>query len=475
MTALYAAPLRAQQAEPNPDSAQAAGEASDGQVADVKQWQRLQDELEQERAARQAVEKRLEAVESTAAAANTRLEEVELMASLSDEESLTVDEELLRFYGFMDAGFQRIWLPKSSFYRELAPTRASTFVLGNVNLYLDAQPSDNWRALVELRVTGSPHGTETGLGGLGGTYERTNTTVFDTTSVTNFERIQYAALVIERAWLEWSYNDLLQVRGGLWFTPWGIWNVDHGTPTLIALTLPFMVLEQSIPRRLTGLQVLGTLNRPPWSYGYHLGVSNGRQLAMVDFTDNKSVNARLWARYTRKVELQVGLTGWWGISDNIRKDLTSIEPVEIEVVNTVERREWAVGSDLSLDVGGTRLRLETLVHSSRYAKGKRAAAALLLSPVGTFDGDRILYAMYATLAHRIGWAEGYLHGDLHHVPSRFGDAAWLLGPGVNVHFSPHAQLKLQYGYVHFFDMFANDGDHSVHDFQEVAARWVLAF
>lgn len=486
---MLATPVRAQQAETSeqppppaePDAAGAQPAAAVGEAAkppaegSAAALRELKQQLEQERASRQALEARLSAVEKVAGQAPAAEEDAELEALLAEEDLSAVEDEKLKLYGFIDAGLQRLWVPSSSFFREITPTQSSTFVMGNINLYIDAKPFEHWRTLMEIRFAGSPHGTETGLGALGGGYARTNTVIFDVTSIASFERVQWASIILERAWLEWSYSDLLQVRAGLWFTPWGIWNVDHGTPTLIALSLPFFVLEQSIPRRLTGLQVLGQVNMPPWSIGYHAGVSNGRQRSLVDFTDNKSVNGRVWARYNRKVELQMGLTGWWGIMEDIRKDLTSIDPVEIEIVETIKRKEWALGADFSLDIGGTKVRAEGLVHSSRYARGQRAPAALLLSPVGTFDADRIMWGAYLTLAHRIAWFEGYFQYDWHHIPSRFGDAGALYGPGFNLHFSPHAQLKVQYGYLHFFDMFANDGDHSVHNFHEVAIRWVLAF
>ena len=46
------------------------------------------------------------------------------------------------------------------------------------------------------------------------------------------------AIILERAYIQWSKLDWLGVRVGQFLTPYGIWNVDHGTPTLITMFRP---------------------------------------------------------------------------------------------------------------------------------------------------------------------------------------------------------------------------------------------
>lgn len=419
-----------------------------------------------------AFEQRLAALEATQAAN----EEAALLESLSatDESAALENPEKLLLYGFMDMGVQRLWLPRTSFYRQVAATRETTFVLGNVNLYIDARPAEHWRGLVEVRFTNLPHGNETGLGGLGGEYRRNDTTVFDSSDLTGLNSIRVGSIVLERAYLQYSYSDALQIRGGQWFTPWGIWNIDHGSPTLIPITLPSMILQYSLPRQQTGLELFGLFNKPPYSVGYHLTISNGRTPSLVDYTDNKAVGGRLFLKYSGDSEIQVGATGWWGRSQEITKDLTSITPVTIDIRETYALTDSAVGLDLSVDHGNTKLRTEALLTTRRYDRGKRMQA--LLEPPGYLDSDRIGYSGYAVLAHRLSWFEPYLMGDFQHIPTGRGDSVAVFSGGANAHFSAASQLKVQYGYAHFFDLIAkNDGNHSRHDFHTLGARWVLAF
>jgi hypothetical protein len=453
-----------------PSSESAPSVDADDDVALLKRQLEAERRLREEQQA--LFEQRLSTLEENQAAAD----EAQLLESLAaDEEGAALGTpEKIQLYGFMDLNLQRQWIPKTSFYREVAGTREATFALGNVNLYFDARPEDHWRALVEVRFTNMPHGQEQGLGGLGGGYRRVNTNIWDFADLTGSNSVRWGGIILERAWLQYSYSDLLQVRAGQWFTPWGIWNIDHGWPTLIAGTLPEMILQQAIPRIQTGVQVLGRYNRPPYSFGYHVTVSNGRgDASLVDFTDNKAVGFRLFMSHSGRSEVQLGMTGYWGKHDDITKNLTSIEPVEIEVVNSLSSTEQAIGLDFSLDYGSTRLRAEGLISSRRYEEGRRGTAQL--EPPGVLEPDRIRYNTYVILAHRIGWFEPFILEDLEYIPTGRGDALLASAPGVNTHFSPYSHIKWQYGYAHFFDLKANDGDHSVHNFHVLSARWVLAF
>jgi hypothetical protein len=454
------------QAEGEPDVAPP--QATTDEAALLREQLAAEKKLREEQSA--AFEQRLAALETAEAAQAEQL----LLEAVGDDSSAQYEApEGIQFYGFMDFGIQRMFVPKSSYYREIIGTRETTFVLGNVNLYIDAKPTESLRALMEIRFTNMPNGTEVGLGGIAGTYERTSTLIFDASDVTGLNNVRWGSIVLERAWMEYRYNDAFQVRGGQFLTPWGIWNVDHGTPTLISPVLPSMILQQAIPRQQLGLEILGRFNRPPWTYGYHLTVSNGRQSSIVDLSDNKAVGGRLFARYSGKAEVQMGLTGYAGQYDDLTKSLTDIDPLTIDIEQTVMRDEAAVGADLSVDIGPTRIRTEAMVSGSWYRKGHRAQA--LLEPPGRFDSDRMRYNWYGILAHRIRWAEPLIQVDFENIPTGRGDAVVSAGAGVNTYFSAASHIKFYYFYAHFFDLIADDGDHSENNFQTGGARWVLAF
>ena len=85
--------------------------------------------------------------------------------------------------------------------------------------------------------------------------------------------------VIERAHLDWTDVSWLKVRVGNFFTPFGIWNVDHGTPTLISVQLPGLIQTRVMPIRQTGIQIYGNTFSGDWELGYMATVSNGRREA----------------------------------------------------------------------------------------------------------------------------------------------------------------------------------------------------
>src|SRR6187551_3555972 len=101
------------------------------------------------------------------------LETQQAEASASAEE----DDQRFKIYGFLDFGLKKSFPSKDPFFAALIE-RKLTFVLGNINLYFDAQPTAGWRALIEARLTTYPHGAETV--DASGQFNRTDNDVFDT-------------------------------------------------------------------------------------------------------------------------------------------------------------------------------------------------------------------------------------------------------------------------------------------------------
>ncbi|WP_437624313.1 hypothetical protein [Sorangium sp. So ce1151] len=106
-----------------------------------------------------ALAARLAEAEKRSAALEKRLSALEeAQASPAADDS----RDLFRIYGFIDVGVQRMWVPENSGLAAALPqANALNFVLGNLNLYLDAQPSDHFRFLGELRFTTAPGGAPT--------------------------------------------------------------------------------------------------------------------------------------------------------------------------------------------------------------------------------------------------------------------------------------------------------------------------
>jgi hypothetical protein len=194
--------------------------------------------------------------------------ESELAAASDAQTDLLPTPEMFRIYGFADFGVNHAWIPESSFLSALAST-ATTFAMGNLNLYFQFHPDTAWQVLAEIRFTGYPHGVEVALKTpLGGEYMRTDTQVLDVASPATAFQFRWGGIFIERAYAQYTYSELLSVKVGQFLTPYGIWNVDHGTPTLIALMMPHFVSTQIFPARQIGVALSGVFMISGMELGY---------------------------------------------------------------------------------------------------------------------------------------------------------------------------------------------------------------
>jgi hypothetical protein len=451
---LLAAPALAEEPEP----------ASDAPLKDplAAQEQRLR-ELEQ--AVKRHEEQQIQA-------------EMERAIEESEHEvASAAQSQPLKIYGYADVGWQKMMAKKTSLIHQVSTTNANTFVLGNLNLFFDAQPSESWRGLTELRFTNAPHGNELSYASAFGTeYERVDSTANDPTGANGRNDVLLGSVIIERAWIQYSHSNELSLRAGYFLTPFGIWNIDHGTPTLISLALPDFQINQYFPLRQTGVEALGSTFEGPWELGYHATLSNGRSVGQMDIDDNKAVGARLYATHTDTASrLTLGASAYHGTFVDYQKRLTGVAPLRVETETTVSGKEWALGADLSLDLDGWRFRAEAAMQHLSYAPDKRSPVS---GPPGAVAPDQYRWDGYGLLAYRVPNSafEPYGFVELLHRPSSLGDTVAASSVGMNVYFTPAAQLKLQYTQVRFLDMVTtHDQDPSDHDFAVFLTRLVLAF
>lgn len=397
------------------------------------------------------------------------------------EEGAESAVEPLRLYGYMDMGFQYYWAPDPrAFISSFLETDAPTFVLGHLNLYVDAQPDPAWRALMELRFTNSPHGAEVGFASpeLGLRYERTDRMVLDSSSVSGRDVVLFGSIIIERAWLEWTFRDALKLQVGYFLTPYGIWNVDHSNPVLISLYLPQALVAQDFPQRQLGIQAYGRVRLGPRTdLAYHAWVSNGRTPGQFDLTHDKALGGRVRLTFDQRgYKLAIGASGWGGTYADIEKVIVSFDPFETRREQTVDGLEWGAAADLSLDVGGFRLRAELFLSRVQYFGGLRPSVSF-----GRPDGlrpDAYTWDAYLVSAYRFRNSafEPFLYFEVLTRPSDYGNVGMAPGLGLNIHFAPAVQLKTQLTGI-FFDEFggATRGELTRHTIFNVQSRLVVAY
>lgn len=396
----------------------------------------------------------------------------------------------LQLYGFADMGFQKIWASADSPSLFVLPSTASTFVMGNLNLYLDAQAFETFGLLAEIRFTNYPNGADSAALP-GDTYKRTSTSTFDVTSASGgWSQVKWGGTVIERAYLQWHKWDWLGVRVGAFLTPFGIWNIDHGTPTLISLMLPMFEVTELFPTHQVGLQLFGTTRQAGWELGYFAYVTNGRTPGEVSLTEDKLVGGRLFARRSGATRLTLGASGLWGHYADTSRQVTSLDPLSTRTTVGVAYREWVAGVDVALDAGRLRLRSEAVFRSVAYDEGHRAPpyaqpgvfnitnTSFARGFTGVYAPDTNQWDAYLLVAYQLPWLgiEPFAYAEFYRWPTPVGDGIWVASAGLNVHLGSSALIKLQYAFDHAFadvdKPFESQNSPEIH---LLATRLVLAF
>ncbi|HET9934061.1 MAG TPA: hypothetical protein VFQ35_25330 [Polyangiaceae bacterium] len=409
--------------------------------------------------------------------------QIEELKSAQDEAAAAAEEsaqpQKLNIYGFMDMGFQRAWTKPESPLSNFLNANAATFVIGNLNVYFDAQPIKGWRGLMEVRFTNAPLGNIESVGGLGGTFKRTDTQQIDPHGASLNAPMWGGYTVIERAHIDWMPRQEFNLRVGNFFTPFGIWNVDHGSPTLISTALPQMIVQRMFPIRQTGLMVFGSTMAGPWELGYTATLTNGRQEeANFDFDDDKAFGARVYARNDGKIRSMMGLSFYEGDTNDKVVSITAVQPsLQFKTEESYRYKEWSAGADLSLDIGDSRIRAEAAVRRVKYDPGKRTKADPLFS-AGGFSPDAYYSTAYLIWAHQLPWAgiEPFVFGEVMRGTFGISDSIATLSGGVNVHFTPTTMLKTQVTRALFFNQYSSSADNpSQHDTTVLFTRLVLAY
>ncbi len=308
-------------------------------------------------------------------AAEQAAADLEASTTLTDEDAGALEaatpSQLLKFYGFGDVGYRHFFVPGDSPWFQFLNRRPSFFV-GNLNLYLDAQLSERWRTLAEVRFTYLPHGSpDTSLASALAT--RQDNQVAD---YTDFSRSQaVGGIMLERATLEYNPFTFLTVSAGHWLTPYGVWNVDHGSPTIIGVAAPFIIGAELLPASQVGFLAQGT--KPlfgDYDLGYALGVSNGRvdQVPFEDLDGNKAVTARLSLTFHGWGDATLGATMYRGRSTTGVNELFFVSGKPKSRLNVVEQYDEAsYAADFRWVWRGVHVQTEWLVNERHYtARGR---------------------------------------------------------------------------------------------------------
>ncbi len=339
-------------------------------------------------------------------------------------------EPTFDLHGFIDMGAQRTMTNDATNFE----STASTFVLGNINFYFTFKPTPHWSSLTEIRFTTAPDGQPVGIGTA--TPSRINTEFTDPANGIGDDRSRWGAIVLERAYIEYQSSHSFGLRVGAFLTPFGIWNVDHGSPTVIPIVRPESMTQELFPKHQVGVELFGShpeaLSKA-WDLEYHAYVSNGRTPAQVDTTEDKMFGGRLVMTNAQHVAL--GVSAMYGSYDDL-------------AITHVAYRELGLSADVSIDLEALRLRAELTARDIHYDAGHHAITVDGAAAPNEWQTDAYVLAAYRIPHTRF---EPYVWAEAYRVHDIVGDLQLNASVGLNIYFTPAIQLKLQTLYARFFD------------------------
>jgi hypothetical protein len=481
-TGLLAAPLGgplptlAAQSEPPPMAADAAApsgtsavaaESGEGAASLLQRLTALEAEVARQREQLAAQQAQLDAAQGGGEAVKPDESLAAYITDADRDADHVSDESRLRIYGFADVGVQRLWADKS--INEISPeTNKLTFVLGNVNVYFDANPSKDFRFLAEIRFGLFPDGSAPRPKGGWSFGGATDTNVSDPSAANAFfTSVRWAGVSPERVHIDWTPSDAFNLRAGLFLTPYGIFNVDHGTPTRIMVSEPLFISSQLFPSQLIGVEAFGAFQFLPWTLGYHLHISNGRTLGQVDFSDSKAIGGRLFLSTRNPIPVKLGISVYAGDSEDVETSLS------VRTTN-FSFKEYALSGDVSIDVGSLRIRSEVVVNWSYFDDGHRRVWG------GTPLADVMHLGAYVVCAYQLPWyrIEPLIMAEFLRVPVPrlipIGEGLIVPSVGVNVYFTDTTMVRTQMSIAHGFDFLSNPVHPDGFLYQAVA-RLITAF
>jgi len=390
---------------------------------------------------------------SVAAPADLDAETGSAAAQLDDDQPGAADSllngEALKLYGFGDVGYRHMMVPKTSPWLVYLNRHPSLFV-GHLNFYFDSQLAERWRALAEIRFSYEPQG---GWRTTDGVVRHNDTRIADHTDFTRDRAV--GGLMIERAFIEYSAASWLSVQAGQFLTPYGVWNVDHGSPVIIGVSPPYIIGARLLPESQVGFLGFGRVSLvDDLELSYALGLSNGRTdlIPYEDLDDNKAITARLALTYRGLGELTLGSTFYAGsTTDNTRAiyfEGSSPKSRE-DIFYQVHERSYAF--DLRWVKDDLHLQAEAIVNDRKFTDEGRPTQGDGLAP------DRRNAGGYALVGYRtpLFGIMPYVKGEYSPDPALQGlgvdqNVALFTG-GLNFRPVPRVVFKAEYTYGFFPD------------------------
>lgn len=367
------------------------------------------------------------------------------------EPSRDAVDKSFHFWGFAD--FTSIHRARQQDIASAALGKRHSFYVGNINLYLSRNLSESFRTLGEVRFTYLPNG---GIQPHPSELRFVDTQILDYADTGRVTR--WGGIIMQRIYLEWTLHRYLTIRGGQFLTPFGIWNVDHGSPAYIPVQRPYVLNSTAgyFPERQTGFELLGKWDMSNGaSLGYHFTLSNGGGgvAEYRDFDSNKAIGARVFIEHHGVGYLRIGSSGYYGRDTNA-VPAPKVTQTSIEVVEDVRAQfdGLALAGDILYKVRGVHLQAEVVTQQRRYTEAGRRALTLIFAPAAIgFPQNFLSWGGYVLAAYEIPWYALTPYVDAQHTREILGSTfpgyvldVWMLQAGLNIHPIDEVVFKAEY-------------------------------
>jgi hypothetical protein len=400
----------------------------------------------------------------TTAAADTSadLTPAELAAlDLGGGEQQALDTSL-HVGGFMDfSAIAVLSTDHTSPSAQLAVGDDLSFMVGSLNVYLQKDLTESLRTMAEIRFTYLPNGFTRDPAG----------THLVSTSVGDYggpaETLKWGGIEIERAYLDWSLSQWLTLRLGQFLTPYGIWNVDHGSPVVIAALRPYAVSGGFLPERQTGIEAFGRWDAfTDGTLGYHLTLSNGTGPISEyrDLDSNKAIGARVYLEYRALGVAQAGVSGYLGRDSSAALALELSPSGEIGFKKTFDSQAdyQAIAFDLQWKYEGLQAQGEWVGRRALYTDEGRTpvlTAGALGVPPNALAADTFDSSGYVLLGYRFAWLGVMPFATVEYEHQTiYGLAANNTWSQIGLNIRPISEVVVKVEYVHSLDSTPLVGD-----------------
>jgi hypothetical protein len=419
----------------------------------------------------EATEKELQALKKQNSDLSTTVTEMQ-DAQNQGPADIPSDLGKTRVFGFFDTSFQKLWI--SGAMKPAGMTEKPTFMLSGLNVYLGNQITEKLRFLSELRFTYQPLGAETGTStysisptgtatSMGSTYSRKDTSVSDPGGLQTY---RLGGVSMERVQVSYVFADYLGLTVGSFLTPYGIWNVDHGTPVLIMCRAPITQIMDMVPGKQLGVQLFGKVfPAKGLTLEYGATISNGRgpMDTVYDLDSNKALGLRWKLNYEKgDFSASVGQYGYTGkYTDTSSATYIGPGPTDMKTAVVVSKQynEYDLANDLLVKFYGLRLQSEVVLKKVMYTVPPVAST-------GTpeyYSASYLSRAAYGLVAYELpeSWTGGKVR-IMPYVYEEWGkpdDTSTMSGSmrihvfGINVR--PYTNLVLKAEYVMVTDALKN--------------------